>query len=130
MGVRSQTAHVGEAGPAGRRQDQALPSEGQGLWTQGAEGSLSVAKSKLRVIKLCPPPSRGPAASSSTSLRYGPILAALSHSVTRGSSVALRPVVAAQAARRFWRDWQDLKSCWEDPCPSSWQIPPLLWGTA
>ena len=66
---------------AGRRQDQALPSEGQGLRTQGAEGSLSVAKSKLRVIKRCPPPSRGPAASSGTSLRYGPILAALSHAV-------------------------------------------------
>ena len=125
-------AHLGAAGPAGRRRDQAFLSEGQGLRTQGAGGSLFVAKSTLRVIKQCPPPSGDPAAPSSTSLRCGPILAALSHAVCnkRGSSVPLWPVVAAQAAGRFWRDWQDPKSCWEDPCPSSWQIPPPLWGTA
>lgn len=48
--------------------------------------SLSVVKSKLRVIKRCSPPSSDSASPSGTSLSGGPILAALSHAIRGGAA--------------------------------------------
>lgn len=122
--------HLGAAGPAGCRRDQAFLYEGQGFETRQG-GSLSVAKSKLRVIKRYPPPSR-------TCCPFQHFPKMWSHPgclepryLKQRGAASLWPVVAAQAAGRFWRDWAGCQDMLGRPLPLFLaDSPHPLWGTA